>query len=200
MALQNRVQPDGSIIRHPTYGTLMGNRGILHDADQQLGKARWRHKAWVTCVLAFKGRHRDIMRPGNYTELFFLDEAVAFAAGHRPCGECRRADFNRFRAAAGITAKISAYDGVLHAARAEPRTYRQIHHRAALRDLPEGTFVRLEDGAICLLAQDALFPYADMQYHAPRSTHKIAEVTVLTPAPLVTALREGYDYAYPPAL
>ncbi|MFW5655779.1 MAG: hypothetical protein ACOCYW_09095, partial [Roseicyclus sp.] len=75
----------------------MVNRGILHDDERRLGTARWRHKAWICCLLSFKGRRRIPMSRGRYTELFFLDEAVALAAGHRPCAECRRADYNRFR-------------------------------------------------------------------------------------------------------
>ena len=96
MPLQNRVTPGGEIIADPARGTLMGNRGILHDAGQRLGVARWRHPHWIYCRLSFKGRRRAVMAPGRYTELFFLDEASALAAGHRPCYECRREDFLRF--------------------------------------------------------------------------------------------------------
>lgn len=84
MPLQNRVTPFGEIIVTPAHGTFMGNRGILHDDQRRLGRARWRHKSWVTCRLQHKGIRRDLMAPGNYTELFFLDEATALAAGHRP--------------------------------------------------------------------------------------------------------------------
>src|SRR5688500_15168681 len=98
MPLQNRVTPFGEIEAAPARGLFMGNRGILHDANQQLGRARWRHKSWVTCLLSFKDRRREVMAPRRYTELFFCDEAVALAAGHRPCAECRREDYERFRA------------------------------------------------------------------------------------------------------
>ncbi|MGB8623555.1 MAG: hypothetical protein WCD16_12105, partial [Paracoccaceae bacterium] len=97
MPLQNRVLPTGEIVVHPARADFMGNRGILHGGNRQLGTARWRHKTWITCLLSFKGRKRVPMTPGRYTELFFLDEAVALAAGHRPCAECRRADFLRYR-------------------------------------------------------------------------------------------------------
>ena len=200
MPLQNRVQPDGSIIAHPARGALMGNRGILHDDHKTLGRQRWRHKAWVTCVLSFKGRKRPLMTPHAYTELFFLDEAVAFAAGHRPCGECRRADFNRFRDAAGITGRISDFDSLLHPTRAEARTYRQLRHSAEISDLPDGVFVMNEDNSICLVQGDVLMPYSDMQYRAPISRPKTGRATVLTPAPLVEVLRAGYRLSYPPVI
>ena len=193
MPLQNRVQPTGEILAVPTRGTYMGNRGILHDNSQNLSSARWRHKAWVTCVLSFKGRHRKLMTPGNYTELFFADEAVAFAAGHRPCAECRRADYNRFRACAGIEGKITEYDKLLHEARAVPRTYGQVRHSADYRNLPDGTFVLHEKGAPCLILSDALIPHSPAGYLAPFSKPRAGSVTVLTPAPLVDALRSGYD-------
>ena len=91
MPLQNRVLPTGEIVSHTSKaGLFMGNRGILHDASRTLGKSRWKHKNWIICVTEFKGRERTPMTNGTYTELFFLDDAVALAAGHRPCGECRR--------------------------------------------------------------------------------------------------------------
>ncbi len=192
MPLQNRVQPTGEIIAHPARGQFMGNRGILHDSEQRLGKARWRHKAWVTCVLSFKGRHRALMRPHNYTELFFLDEAVAFAAGHRPCGECRRADYNQFRAAAGITTPIAAYDAILHAQRAVPRRYEQVRYTADIAELPDGVFILSETGAAHLLWEDKMLPYTPSGYGQPIHRPDRGTVTVLTPAPLVQVLQAGY--------
>ena len=96
--LQNRVDPFGQLIRTTARGAWMGNRGLIHNEHQQIIRP-FRLKAWITCVLEFKGRHREVMTPNLYTELFFLDEATAFSAGHRPCAECRRADFNLFKAA-----------------------------------------------------------------------------------------------------
>lgn len=96
MPLQNRVTPFGEIVASEARGTLMGNRGCLHDEHRNLGRRRWTTKSWVTCLLSFGGRRRELMRPGYYTELFFLDEATALAAGHRPCAECRREAFRRF--------------------------------------------------------------------------------------------------------
>jgi hypothetical protein len=104
--LQNRVTPTGEIVAHPGRGLLMGNRGCLHGPDRRLHAARWRSKAWICCVLEWKGVRRDPMPPGRWTALFFLDEATALAAGHRPCAYCRRADFAAFaeawRAAHGL--------------------------------------------------------------------------------------------------
>jgi hypothetical protein len=94
--LQNRVDPFGNLIKTRARGTWMGNRGVLHDDKQQLLRP-FKLKAWLTCRLEFKGRKRQIMAPHRWTELFFLDEATAFAAGHRPCFECRRSDFNKFK-------------------------------------------------------------------------------------------------------
>ncbi|MGV0795015.1 hypothetical protein [Mycolicibacterium sp. XJ1819] len=98
MPLQNRVTPVGDIIATAARGTLMGNRGILHDDARQLVRTS-RNTMWLICRLEFKGRRRELMSPGSYTELFFLDEAVALAAGHRPCGECRRAQYCAYMAA-----------------------------------------------------------------------------------------------------
>ena len=98
MPLQNRVDPHGAIFRSPARGTFMGNRGALHNDRQEIVRP-FKVERWIACVLEFKGRQRTVMAPGRYTELFFLDEAVALAAGHRPCAECRRDRFNAFRKA-----------------------------------------------------------------------------------------------------
>lgn len=192
MPLQNRVTPDGTIIAHPGRGHFMGNRGILHDNQQRLGSVRWRHKAWVTCVLSFKNRRRQLMRPGNYTELFFLDEAVAFAAGHRPCGECRRAEYSDFRTCLDIKTPIAEFDKRLHAARAVPRTGCLQQHRAEIRDLPAGAFILTEDGRPALLRENDMLPYEVMSYGAPQRRPAGGTVVLLTPPPLVAALRAGY--------
>jgi len=97
--LQNRVLPTGEIAAIPARGTLTGNRGIIHRDDKTLGTSRWSHHAWICCTLDWQGRKRPVMTGRNWTELFFLDESVAFAAGHRPCGYCRRAAYNAFVAA-----------------------------------------------------------------------------------------------------
>src|SRR6186997_1389062 len=96
MPLQNRVRPDGEVVAVAAHGTLMGNRGCLHRPDRTLGVTRWRSKMWIACRLEWKGVRRNPMPPGRWTALFFLDEATALAAGHRPCAYCRRAAFNAF--------------------------------------------------------------------------------------------------------
>src|SRR5262245_61405643 len=96
MPRQNRVTPFGEVVAVPERGTFMGNRGVLHDEGGRIRRA-WLVKRWILCVLEFKGRHRAIMAPDRYTELFFLDEATGLAAGHRPCAECRRSRFLAFR-------------------------------------------------------------------------------------------------------
>jgi hypothetical protein len=196
MPLQNRVTPGGEIIADPARGTLLGNRGILHDAQQRLDAARWRHPHWIYCRLAFKGRWRKVMAPHRYTELFFLDEATALAAGHRPCCECRREDFLRFQAAwrraFGHGASAGAIDRALHQARVEPRSRRQIRFEAPLDDLPDGAFVLLPDGPSPLLVQgDRLHPWHPGGYGLPRERGS-GRVSVLTPAPTIAVLRAGY--------
>lgn len=191
---QNRVLPTGEIVADPAYrGDFMGNRGILHDADQRLGTARWRHKAWICCSLSFKGRQREVMQPGRYTELFFLDEAVALAAGHRPCAECRRSDYNRFRsawaAAHGPEPRAGLIDATLHAARTT-RDRAQRRHVAQARDLPCGAML-LWDGAAHLVHGPSILPFSPAGYGARRPRPE-APVTVLTPAPSVAVLAAGY--------
>ena len=196
MPLQNRVQPTGDIIASPLRGRYMGNRGILHSEQGELGHRRWRHKAWVCCVLSFKNRKRAVMTPGHYTELFFFDEAVALAAGHRPCAECRRADYNRFCAALNISPPISAFDSLLHQARAIPRIYGQRRHRAPLQNLPAGTFILSDDGLPQLVLRDRLVPFLSNGYSTALKRPASGEVTVLTPPPLIAALNGGYVPAH----
>ena len=193
MPLQNRVQPDGSIIATMAHGRFMGNRGILHNDPRQLGVPRWKHKAWVCCALSSKNRHRTVLAPHSYTELFFLDEAVAIAAGHRPCAECRRADYTRYvdawTAATGIRPKAPEIDSVLHPARVRCDRI-QVTFDAPAHDLPRGTMIKVT-GQTYLLGATTMQPYQTTGYgHTiPRPN---GQVTVLTPAPSVAALRHGY--------
>jgi hypothetical protein len=193
MPLQNRVLPTGQIVTHPARGTMMGNRGILHDGHQRLGVSRWRHPHWICCELRFRGRHRQVMQSGRYTELFFLDEAVAIAAGHRPCAECRRTDYLRFRSlwerAHGPATDATALDRTLHRARVT-RDRRHIRHKAEARGLPTGTFI-MQDGQPHLLWGDHALPYTPDGYSTKRDRPD-GVVTVLTPAPLVAVLRLGF--------
>ncbi|ETX29892.1 hypothetical protein [Roseivivax isoporae] len=194
---RNRVTPHGEIVAHAARGTVMGNRGILHGPDGTLGRARWRHHAWVACLLDFKGRRRRIMAPGSYTELFFTDEAVALAAGHRPCGECRRIDYLRFRdamaaadPALGPAPGAGDLDRVMHAARVDPRSRRQVTHAARLDALPDGAFFEDVEGAPATLHDGRCLRWTPEGYVAiPRPG---GTVRVLTPAPTVAALQAGY--------
>ena len=196
MALQNRVTPLGDIVADSARGTLMGNRGILHDADRKLGRSRWKHKAWIACALAFKGRKRELMASGSYTELFFLDEAAAFAAGHRPCAECRREAFLAWRDAfargngLGPAVSAKAIDGCLHAARVESRTRLQKRFEARAADLPGGVFV-VVDGEPLLKLSDRLLRWTPGGYDAARAMPP-GTVAVATPEPSVRAIAAGY--------
>jgi hypothetical protein len=149
MPLQNRVTPQGEIVSTPARGLLMGNRGILHNDERRLGTARWQHPHWVACRIEFRGRRQEVMRPGAYTQLFFLDEAVALAAGHRPCAHCRRTDYEAFvtawMAAGGRSSRPRAaeIDWQLHRERVDSLTRRQVTHPAALDALPDGVFITL---------------------------------------------------------
>ena len=176
MPLQNRVTPFGEIVSHPARGLLMGNRGILHNDERRLGTARWQHPHWVACRIEFRGRRQEVMRPGAYTQLFFLDEAVALAAGHRPCAHCRRADYEAFvgawMAASGRSQRPRAaeLDWQLHRERVDPLTRRQISHEAALGALPAGTFVTLpgKPAAPCLVRAEGLLAWTPEGYRPLR--------------------------------
>jgi len=192
--LRNRVAPTGEIVANAERGTLTGNRGILHVADRVMGPALWKHRAWIACTLSWKRRRRIPMSGRKWTELFFLDEAVALAAGHRPCAYCRRADYARWAAAwAGARGRATApeMDRELHAARARPGA--RAMRRGRTRDvasLPPGAFVMWR-GTPHLVEKDALRPYAPGGYGA-RTALPRSEATVLTPAPTLDVLRAGY--------
>jgi len=196
MTLQNRVTPTGDIIVHPARGLFMGNRGILHDEARRLGTARWRHPHWIACLTEFRGRRRVPMTPGLYTELFFLDEAVALAAGHRPCAECRREDWRRFLAAwrdgngDGVRG-AAELDRTLHEARLLPRRRVQRRHEAPVATLPDGAFIMAGQGP-CLVHGDRLLPWSPGGYGSALRRPANEAVTVLTPVPVVAALRAGY--------
>jgi hypothetical protein len=203
MPLQNRVTPEGDIIATPHRGLLMGNRGgAFHAADRTIGTRRWATRQWIACVLDFKDRHREVMQPNRYTELFFLDEATALAAGHRPCFECRRADADRFaelwtRTHGGEErTRAPAMDEVLHAERVD-RERRKVTFRARRGNIPSGAFVRYAgDGAHArayLIAGNNLLAWEPAGYTTLVSPAAISEeVEVLTPASIVAVLSAGY--------
>lgn len=195
MPLRNRVNPFGELIATPARGAFFGNRGCLHDGHGVL-RRNWTTRAWICCVLSFKGRRRNpLMQPGQYTELFFLDEATAFAAGHRPCAECRRADFNRFRAhwahAAGLEAPPRApdMDARLHAERGGPGTGgRRLHPLPD--DLPDGAFVARGDDAF-LVAGNRLHRWSPDGY-ADAGPLVRDGLALLTPPSIAAAFADGY--------
>ncbi|MDJ1007189.1 MAG: hypothetical protein QNJ13_05130 [Paracoccaceae bacterium] len=194
MPLQNRVLPTGEIVADPARGMFTGNRGILHRPDRTLGVARWRHPHWLICALDHpRGVYHGAMPERGWTALFFLDEAVAIAAGHRPCAYCRREAFGRFRdgwaESHGGPARAGDIDAALHRARVR-RTRAQLRYRAEGAHLPQGTLVLAEGRPLLLLADRAL-PYRTEGYRAPVDRPRGA-VTVLTPAPAVAVLAAGY--------
>ena len=195
MPLQNRVLPSGDIVAIPARGTFTGNRGIIHRKDQTLGTSRWTHHAWICCTLDWQGRKRPVMSGRNWTELFFLDEAVALAAGHRPCAYCRRTDYNRFvqawTAAFGERPRAPQMDRVLHDARIENGTRQQQVSQCALHSLPTGTIINWDGGAH-LIADQHLHPYTPQGYGPARTLPPDQIVTVLTPQPSVRVLQAGY--------
>ncbi len=187
MPLQNRVTPLGELIADPARGLVYGNRGCLHDAS---GRIR-RHangKRWIACRLEFKGwQRRPLLRPGRFTELFFLDEATALAAGHRPCALCRRADYVRLLEISGFTG-ADAIDARLSAERAH-------HHEARLDGLPDGAFV-LRDGEPWLVRGAELLRWTPAGY-AERVARPSARATVVTPPTLVEVLRTDWEPLVP---
>jgi hypothetical protein len=168
----------------------MGNRGgRLHRDDQTLGRSRWKNKHWLICVCAFKGRHRDVWGR-YYTELFFLDEPTALAAGHRPCFECRRQAAKAFIAAfPGAPSHVEGMDEALHRERVENRGKRL--WRARLGDLPDGAMIA-RDGRAYAVRSGALWPWSFAGYRAPAPREPDAVVDVLTPPSTVAVLKGGY--------
>lgn len=175
----------------------MGNRGgAFHRDDRTLGARRWATRQWICCRLEFNGRQRAIMQPGRYTELFFLDEATAMAAGHRPCGECRRQDFLWF---AGLWAQTKGTAGramaedmdlVLHAERTGDGQVKRTFH-AAIESLPGGAFVRWQ-GAPHLVLAGWLLPWDFAGYGTPIERPSAGTVEVLTPPSIVAVLSAGF--------
>src|SRR5436309_7711693 len=195
MPLQNRVTPTGDIIATPHRGMFTGNRGIIHDpATKTLLKKRWSSPAWITCVCEFRGWRRDVMGGRSWTELFFLDEATAFAAGHRPCFFCRRQDANRFRAAweqGNGTANVRAgeMDAVLHAERLSGRKKRLHALLMPMQGLPDGAMLQDGDESYLIVGGRAL-SWSPAGYR--QSASALQSAMLLTPPSTVRALSAGY--------
>lgn len=186
MPLQNRVMPDGAILAMPERGSLMGNRGRLHDGECRIVRP-WATRRWIACELAFRGRRRDPMGQG-YTSLFFLDEATALAAGHRPCFECRREDARRFIDLSGVRGGVEPFDRLAHESRLEGSTRRTF--RARLAGLPDGVVVR-RAGAFQVLRAGRLLPWTAGGYRESVSSPD-EDVEVVTPRLYVDILSRGY--------
>jgi hypothetical protein len=196
--LQNRVDPFGNIFRTPARGAWMGNRGVIHDEHKHIRKP-FRTRAWITCVLQFKGRRRQVMTPRRWTELFFLDEATAFAAGHRPCFECRRQDALRFKTCwikgnpvygFDNNTPMDEIDRILHRERIDSNG-RKLSYEALLQDLPDGAFIEME-GSAWLVTNDLVHEWTPFGYEKKIALSPQQPVSVLTPGSVVNAFRAGY--------
>lgn len=195
--LQNRVDPFGNFIQTEARGQWLGNRGQLHGTGKIILRP-FRHKAWIICELQFKNRHREIMAPNLWTELFFLDEATALSAGHRPCFECRRAAATEFKRAwikgnpsygFDLRTRIGKFDEVIHDERIDSQGGK-ITWFSKLNELPDGTFIAVDRQAYLLInSQLKLWtPYGYLDSDLP----KPSKVEVLTPKSIVNALKHGY--------
>jgi len=193
MPLQNRVTPFGELIADPARGLFMGNRGgRIHDDTRRLAARRFVSRQWICCVLDFKGRHRAVWG-GSYTELFFLDEVTALAAGHRPCFECRRADANAFAdawsRARGGRARAPEMDAVLHGERLEGRGKRI--HRCDIAGLPDGAMIAI-DGVPYAARGERLLRWSPAGYADSQERPACGVIEMLTPPSIVAVLCEGY--------
>jgi hypothetical protein len=201
MPRQNRVNPFGEIIATSERGTFMGNRGVLHDDEGQIRRP-WQLKRWLVCVLEFRCRNRSVMTPNRYTELFFLDEATALAAGHRPCAECRHDRFIAFcnawkktKPGSGGSSRPTAneIDNQLHTERVASDRSKGVF-MGNLDELPDGVFVTIAalGGMAFLVRGDHLLAWSPAGYIERRRRPKGEEVKVLTPKSTVKAIRAGY--------
>jgi hypothetical protein len=195
MPLQNRVTPSGDIVADPHRGLFTGNRGIIHDpASKTLLRKRWSSPAWLTCVCEFRGRRRQVMGGRSWTELFFLDEATAFAAGHRPCFYCRREDANRFRAAweqgNGVASVLAPeIDAVLHHERLDRGNKRLHPLPTPLEKLPDGAMVQAGAESY-LIAQGRALQWSFAGYRKAETA--IEDPMLLTPPSTLRAFAVGY--------
>jgi hypothetical protein len=224
MPLQSRVDPFGHLFASPARGLMMGNRGgRIHDGGRQLGARRWASKQWICCVLDFKDRRRKVWGD-SYTELFFLDEVTALAAGHRPCFECRRRDAERFaelfvsvsptsvhsRASGnpalgprfrgdervGMRASATFMDTLLHKERLDGRAKRR--HRAVLDRLPDGAMIA-RDGEAFAVRGKHLLHWTPAGYDRASPRPRGTDADVLTPPSVVEVLRRGYTPLWHPS-
>lgn len=201
MPLQNRVSPFSTIVATDERGYWTGNRGILHNGQKEIIKNH-SAKFWITCLLEYKGKRRELMTPNRWTELFFLDEATAFAAGHRPCGFCRYGDYKNFKnlwlhangKKHGLTGeiKIDTIDAIIHKERLDENNLQKTFI-AILKTLPEGVFVTLDrNQTACLWQHQTLYQWSFFGYKKIAAFDKNQPVDVLTPASYVEVFKAGY--------
>ena len=187
MPLQNRVQPDGSIVAVPERGTMMGNRGgKFHRDDQTLGKRRWASQHWICCDMRYKNMKHEVMGAG-YTSLFFLDEVTALAAGHRPCFFCRRVDARNFIGGR----KVDDFDRELHPQRLG-------RHETMVSDLPDGAMIEHEERAYAVKGS-RLLQWSHSGYKLAISRASVMKARLLTPPLIVEVLAKGYQPRWHPS-
>ncbi len=202
MPLQNRVTPFGEIVAMPQRGMFVGNRGIIHDpATKTLLRRRWSTWRWIVCTCDYRGRRREVMAGRSWTELFFLDESTALAAGHRPCFFCRRERAEAFRAAwargnGGAPPSADAMDAVLHAERIDGRRKRLHTLPAPVGDLPDGAMLAIEDTAFLVIDGQKLRWTAD-GYRPDQRPQDAARL--ITPPSTLRTLAAGYRPALHPS-
>ena len=196
--LQNRVDPFGRIIKTSARGEWMGNRGVIHNKDKAITRA-FKHTAWITCVLEFKGKKRTVMTADRWTELFFLDEATAFAAGHRPCFECRREDAKRFKSCwiqgnplhhFSMSTSIHRIDEIIHRERIDHEKKKVLHQRPSSA-IPEGVFIVMNEDPY-LFSNGRLHRWTPFGYENSIAVPETSMLTILTPDSIVNAFRAGY--------
>lgn len=197
MTLQNRIDPWSKLNKNPVKtATLMGNRGVLHNKDQQIVRP-WKLKAWISCVLSFKGNTRKIFSEGRYSELFFLDEATAFSAGHRPCAECQRERSNQFKMswinanASGQKLKLSDIDQQLHLERINSE-HEKVTFQTTLAELPIGICFEWNNQAVMIVADQLYQTWSFTGYQTTIELDPTTMVKVLTPISIVNAFRHGF--------
>ena len=200
MPLQNRVTPLGELIADPARGLVYGNRGCLHDQTGRI-RRRWNGRRWIACRLEFRGwLRRPLLQPGRFTELFFLDEATAMAAGHRACAMCRREDYVRlteiWRTLHPGQTGADAIDAQLHQERVDPVARSHRVHVEPFESLPNGAFVLL-DGIPHVVAGRELLPLTPAGYVGRERRPARGSATVVTPPSLVDVLRAGWDPVVP---
>jgi len=201
VALQNRVTPFGELIATSARGTMFGNRGgRFHRDDRTLGQRRWASRQWICCVLQFKGRRHNVWGPKSYTDLFFLDEVTAFAAGHRPCFECRRADAKAFaetwaQVKGASVPYATEMDVVLQNERLDGRAKRM--HEMRADELPDGAFIAIDDTAFALRGS-AMLRWSPSGYVEAKPRLR-GSTKVLTPPSMVTVLSAGYRPQWHPS-